>query len=110
MRWFVVLAVVAPALLWCASALFALRKRPRAPELWLVVVNVLVFVVFLPAPVFVDYGSAGRACTGAVAAAVLSYPTLREAWQPNRPLALLPLAWSPLAYVAAIFILALTGA
>jgi hypothetical protein len=110
MRWFVVLAVVVPALAWGGSALFALRQRFRSPELWLVVVNVLVFVVFLPGPVFIDYGSAGRASTGAVAAAVFSYPTLRELWKPNRPLALLPLAWSPLSYAAAIFILALTGA
>jgi hypothetical protein len=107
-RWLVVLPVVLPGIAWGLTALLALRRRRGCSELWLVVVNVLVFVVFLPAPVFVDYGSAGRAATGTVAAAVLSYPALRGLLA-ERSLSLLALAWSPPAFALALFIVALAS-
>jgi hypothetical protein len=43
--------------------------------LWLVLANVGVFVVFLPGPVFIDYGAAGRAAIGALLATLVALPT-----------------------------------
>jgi hypothetical protein len=67
------LAVVLPALLWSGIAI-ALLRRKLTIEPWFVLANVAVFVVFLPNPIAVDYGSFGRASIGVVLAALLTLP------------------------------------
>jgi len=101
-HWLIVLAVVLPALAWTGAATVSLLRDAAAPELWLLLANVLVFVVFLPKPIDVEYGSAARACCGVVAAAILSVPALDRALAGGRRMRpLLLLAWSPLWYAAA---------
>jgi hypothetical protein len=69
------LTVVLPALMWAGLAI-ALLRRKLTPEPWFVLANVAVFVVFLPDPIAVDYGSMGRASIGVVLAALLTLPQL----------------------------------
>jgi hypothetical protein len=69
--------VIVPALAVGAGALFLLRRAPVAAGLLLV--NVLLYVVFLPTGVDVDYGAAGRAAVGVVLAALYCLP----AWRPH---------------------------
>jgi hypothetical protein len=64
---------VLPALLWSAIAL-ALLRRKLTIEPWFVLANVAIFVIFLPNPIAVDYGSLGRASIGVVLAALLTLP------------------------------------
>jgi len=65
--------VVLPALIWAAIAV-ALLRRKLTLEPWFVLANVAVFVVFLPTPIGVDYGSLGRASIGVVLAALVTLP------------------------------------
>ena len=67
------LTVVLPALVWSAIAI-ALLRRKLTLEPWLVLANVAVFLVFLPTPIAVDYGSMGRASIGVVLAALIMLP------------------------------------
>jgi hypothetical protein len=67
------LTVVLPALIWAVIAVALLRRRLTL-EPWLVLANVAVFVVFLPTPIGVDYGSLGRASIGVVLAALVTLP------------------------------------
>jgi hypothetical protein len=67
------LTVVVPALIWAGIAV-ALLRRKLTLEPWFVLANVAVFVVFLPDPIAVDYGSMGRASIGVVLAALLTLP------------------------------------
>jgi hypothetical protein len=76
-HWLIVLTVIVPALAVGAGALFLLRRAPVAAGLLLV--NVLLYVVFLPTGVDVDYGAAGRAAVGVVLAALYCLP----AWRPH---------------------------
>jgi hypothetical protein len=78
------LTVVLPALLWAAIAI-AVLWRKRSVEPWFVLANVLVFVIFLPTPIAVDYGSMGRAAIGLVLAVLVLLPRVEE---------LLPERWS----------------
>jgi hypothetical protein len=68
-----ILTVVLPGLIWAAIAI-ALLRRKLTLEPWLVLANVAVFVVFLPTPIAVDYGSFGRASIGVVLAALATLP------------------------------------
>src|SRR5207244_11862675 len=69
------LSVVLPALIWAAIAIALLRRKVTL-EPWLVLANVAVFVVFLPTPIAVDYGSLGRAAIGIVLATLVMLPQL----------------------------------
>jgi hypothetical protein len=73
----IVLTVVLPALALGAGALPLLRERAARIPALLLVVNVLLYVVFLPATVDVDYGAAGRAAIGVVLAAAYCVPYWR---------------------------------
>jgi hypothetical protein len=68
-----ILTVIAPALVWAVIAVALLRRRLTL-EPWFVLANVAVFVVFLPTPIAVDYGSLGRASIGLVLAAFVTLP------------------------------------
>jgi hypothetical protein len=65
--------VFLPALIWAGFAVALLRRRLTL-EPWLVLANVAVFVVFLPTPIAVDYGSLGRASIGVLLAALVTLP------------------------------------
>jgi hypothetical protein len=67
------LTTVVPALVWAAIAV-ALLRRKLTVEPWFVLANVAVFVVFLPTPIAVDYGSLGRASIGILLAALVTLP------------------------------------
>jgi hypothetical protein len=102
------LSVVLPALIWAVIAI-ALLRRKRTLEPWLVLANVAVFVVFLPTPIAVDYGSLGRASIGIVLAALLTLPQVEVSLGEGARLARTTLAlWSlPFYLVLAILLNAL---
>ena len=62
-----------PALIWAGLAVVLLRRRLTL-EPWFVLANVAVFVVFLPTPIAVDYGSLGRASMGVLLAVLVTLP------------------------------------
>jgi hypothetical protein len=103
-----VLTVILPALIWAAIAVLLLRRRKLSVEPWLVLANVAVFVVFLPTPIAVDYGSLGRASIGVVLAALVMLPQV-EVLGDRARLARITLAlWSlPFYLVLAILLNAL---
>jgi hypothetical protein len=76
------LTVVVPGLLWAALAIRALRRK-LSLEPWFVLANVLVFVVWLPTPVSVDYGSMGRAAIGIVLASLVALPQVKAVLRDN---------------------------
>jgi hypothetical protein len=67
------LTVLLPALIWSGIAIVLLRRKLTLGPLF-VLANVAVFVVFLPTPIAVDYGSLGRASIGVLLAALLTLP------------------------------------
>jgi hypothetical protein len=69
-----VLTVVFPALAALAGALVLLWRGRARVAATLLVVNVLLFVVFLPKSVYVDYAAAARASIGVVLAALYCLP------------------------------------
>jgi hypothetical protein len=66
--------VVIPAIICGLAAIWALLRGIRRVEIWMLLVNVLVLVVFLERPAFNDISSAGRITTGVALAAVLALP------------------------------------
>jgi hypothetical protein len=77
----VVLTVVLPALVFTLAALVCLLKTPTAPELWLVVANVAVSVIFVVSASDLDYGGAGRSAIGAMAATLVAVPRYEATFQ-----------------------------
>jgi hypothetical protein len=98
-----VLTVVFPALAALAGAL-VLVWRGRAPvAATLLAVNVLLFVVFLPKPVYADYAAAAWASVGVALAALYCLPawwglgahgTYRAAIVPRALVLAVAVAWS----------------
>jgi hypothetical protein len=74
-----ILTVVFPALLWAGIAI-ALLRRKLSLEPFLVLANVAVFVIFVPTPIAIDYGSLGRASIGVLLAVLVSLPLLGAAF------------------------------
>jgi hypothetical protein len=74
-----ILTVVLPALLWAGIAI-ALLRRKLSLEPFLVLANVAVFVIFVPTPIAIDYGSLGRASIGVLLAVLVSLPLLGAAF------------------------------
>jgi hypothetical protein len=66
--------VVIPALIAAGAALLVVWRRPRAVEPWLLLVNVLLFVVLLHRSSYIDISASGRVTSGVVLAAVLCLP------------------------------------
>ncbi|MFL5964759.1 MAG: hypothetical protein ACJ757_17935 [Gaiellaceae bacterium] len=89
-----ILAVVVPALL--APIVVWLATRAVTPELCLLIVNVVVLVLLLPKPSYVNYLASGRIATGVIIAFLLCLPALlqkgrvAQAWL---PIALWLLPW-----------------
>src|SRR5207244_11730665 len=71
---FELLVVAVPGLILLAAAL---RARPVTPFAALLAIEVVLFVLFLPAPSWEDYYAAGRLQIGAVVAALCLRPSLR---------------------------------
>ena len=95
----IVLTVILPTLAVALAALFLFRRAPVPAALLLA--NVLLYVVFLPGSVDVDYGAAGRAAIGVVLAALYCLP----AWRPRGVVGLVAVgagafAWSVGWYLA----------
>jgi len=67
------LTVLLPALVWSAIAIVLLWRKMTVGPLF-VLANVAVFVVFVPTPIAIDYGSLGRASIGVLLAALLTLP------------------------------------
>ena len=78
-------------------------------EPFLVLANVAVFVIFLPTPIAVDYGSLGRASIGVLLAVLVTLPLLSAAFGERARLVRSSLAlWSlPVYLVLAILLNAL---
>jgi hypothetical protein len=69
--------VVFPGLIAGGVAVYALwRRRIFAPQVWLLAVSVLVFIVFLQRDAYVEIQAASRVTTGVLLAALLCFPFL----------------------------------
>lgn len=67
-------AIVLPAMICLCLCIWALRRRRFHPELWILLLNVLLFVVFLNTKSYVEYYASGRVTTGVVLAALYCLP------------------------------------
>jgi hypothetical protein len=69
--------VVFPGLIAGGMAAYALwRRRIFAPQVWLLAVSVLLFIVFLQRDAYVEIQAASRVTTGVLLAALLCFPFL----------------------------------
>ena len=69
--------VVFPGLIAGGVAAYAMwRRRVFAPQVWLLAVSVLLFIVFLQADAYVEIQAASRVTTGVLLAALLCFPFL----------------------------------
>jgi hypothetical protein len=73
-HWLIVLTVTVPALAAAAGGLFLLRRGRHLVCGGLLVVNVLLYVVWLPRAVYIDQAAASRAAVGVVLAALYCLP------------------------------------
>lgn len=71
----VVIGVVAPSLICAAMGGWAVWKRRAGPEVWLLLANILLFVVMLNKLSYENLYATGRIATGVMLAALLSIPT-----------------------------------
>jgi hypothetical protein len=98
----IVATIVVPSLLLAAAAIPLLRRRDARIAGALLLANILLFVVFLPVGVDVDYGAASRAAIGVVLAAVCCVPHWRVTMRHPRRLpaaAVVGFSWSILWYL-----------
>jgi hypothetical protein len=68
------LTVFLPALIWAAIAIVLLVRRKLTLGPLFILANIAVFVVFVPTPIAIDYGSLGRASLGLVVAVFMTLP------------------------------------
>lgn len=81
-HWLIVLVVTLPTLAAAAGALVLLRRRRCIVLAGLLLVNVLLYVVWLPRSVYVDYAAASRAAIGVVLASLYCLPAFwRAEWR-----------------------------
>jgi hypothetical protein len=74
----VIIGVVVPALTCAGMGGWAAWKRRGSPEVWLLLTNVLVFVVMLNRLSYENIYATGRIATGVVLAALLCVPTFDQ--------------------------------
>ncbi|MGH2504376.1 MAG: AZOBR_p60025 family cell surface glycopolymer formation protein [Ktedonobacterales bacterium] len=79
-----ILTVVLPALICAAAALWALRQGVRDVQVWLLLVQVALFVVLLPYTTYYDIYSTDRVAAGVMLAALYCIPFLDRATGKNR--------------------------
>jgi hypothetical protein len=87
------LAVVLPATFCAAIGAWALLRRRRAPALWALVANWLLFVVLLPREAYAEYVASVRVTFGVVLAFLLALPMLTSLIATRRPLFAPAVAW-----------------
>jgi hypothetical protein len=68
------ISVVAPGMLAAAVGIFAILRGVRRPEIWALLANVVLFVVFLSRNSYIDFGASARVTIGVVLAAVFCVP------------------------------------
>jgi hypothetical protein len=73
-HWLIVLTVTLPVLAAAAGALVLVRRRQCLVPAGLLLVNVLLYAVWLPRAVYIDEAAASRAAVGVVFAALLCLP------------------------------------
>jgi hypothetical protein len=73
-HWLIALTVTLPALAAAAGALVLLRSRQCVVLAGLLLVNILLYVVWLPRAVYIDQAAASRAAIGVVLAAMYCVP------------------------------------
>lgn len=71
--------ILVPALICSAAAIVTLWRQVRLVEPWLLLVNVILFVVLLSRTSYVDVYSSTRVVTGVVLAAIFCIPTITAA-------------------------------
>jgi hypothetical protein len=67
-------AIVVPAMLCLGLCCWALKRRLFRPELWALLLNILLFVVFLNTKSYVEYYASGRIAIGVVLGALYCLP------------------------------------
>jgi len=106
----IVVAVTLPTLAAAAGALILLRRRRCLVLAGLLLVNVLLYVVWLPRSVYVDYAAASRAAVGVVLAALYCLPAWwRSAWRGRVVVAAGAFALSIAGYLIAAELFGLNG-
>jgi hypothetical protein len=68
--------ILIPALICSVAAIVALRRRVRLVEAWIVLINVVLFVVLLSRTSYIDIYSSSRIATGVVLAAIVALPPI----------------------------------
>jgi hypothetical protein len=108
-HWLIALAVTLPALAAGAGALVLLRRRQSLVPAGLLLVNVLLYVVWLPRAVYIDDSAASRAAIGVVLAALYCLPAWWRAPRGRIVVAMGALALSIGWYLIAALILGVSG-
>jgi hypothetical protein len=108
-HWLIVLAVTLPALAAGAGALVLLRRRQSLVPAGLLLVNVLLYVVWLPRAVYIDDSAASRAALGVVLAAMYCLPAWWSAQRGRVVVATGGLALSIGWYLMAALLLGVSG-
>jgi hypothetical protein len=75
---FLIATVALPGLIWAGYAAKLIVRDTSDVIAWLILLNALAFVIFLPTGPYVDYRGAGRASIGLVLASVLALSRLRS--------------------------------
>jgi hypothetical protein len=87
-HWLIVITVTVPTLAAALGALFLLRRRRCVVLAGLLLVNVLLYVVWLPRSVYIDDPAASRAAIGVVLAALYCLPAVWRTASRGRALVL----------------------
>jgi hypothetical protein len=102
--------VVLPTVAAVLGALILLRHRAEPMAAATLLVSAAAFVVFLPIPVYVDYGAAGRAAIGVVLALIYCIPAWTRLTKRSRRLATSTAwLWSIAWYLALAAALGISG-
>jgi len=71
-------SVVVPALICLGLGLLALRQKLWQAEIWLMLANIILFVLMLPSWSYIDISASGRIAAGVVVAALFCLPRLEN--------------------------------
>jgi hypothetical protein len=80
----VLVAVVIPALICAGVGIWAVRNRSATPEIWILLANVVLFVLMLNSLSYGNIVSTARVTTGVLLAAVLCVPAFDRLTEGNR--------------------------
>jgi hypothetical protein len=72
--WAAIVCIIAPALLVAGVALWGVLKKVQRVELWVLLVNVVAFVILLGSKAYVDFTASERVTVGVVLAALFCLP------------------------------------